>query len=150
VTDPATDLDRHRHREAIVREHMDAENRLDFEATLRTFDHPRYELVATGQVFDGNEEVMGYYQTSRSAFPDQRNEIHSIRSADDAVIAEFDLLGTNTGEFYGLAPTGLEFRVRMIAVFEFGPEDDDRIVCERVYFDSASLLRQIGRTELLG
>ncbi len=38
----------------------------------------------------------------------------------------------------------------MIAVFEFGPEDDDRIVCERVYFDSASLLRQIGRTELLG
>ena len=129
---------------------MDAENRLDFEATLRTFDHPRYELVATGQVFDGDDEVMGYYHTSRAAFPDQRNEIHSIRSADDAVIAEFDLLGTNTGEFYGLAPTSREFRVRMIAVFEFGAGDDDRIVCERVYFDSVSLLRQIGRTELLG
>jgi steroid delta-isomerase-like uncharacterized protein len=137
-------------REAIVREHMDAENRLDFDATIQTFDHPRYELVATGQVFDGEAEVMGYYRASRTAFPDQRNEIHSIRATDDAVVAEFDLLGTNTGEFYGLEPTGREFRVRMIAVFEFGPGDDARIVCERVYFDSASLLRQIGRSELVG
>ena len=28
------------------------------------------------------------------------------------VIAEFDLLGTNTGEFVGLEPTGRSFRVR--------------------------------------
>jgi steroid delta-isomerase-like uncharacterized protein len=143
-------IDTHAAREALVREHMDAENRLDFEATLATFDHPRYELVATGQVFDGDAEVREYYRTSRTAFPDQRNEIHSVRHAADAVIVEFDLLGTNEGEFYGLEPTGQPFRVRMIAVFEFGPGDDARILCERVYFDSASLLRQIGRSELAG
>jgi Predicted ester cyclase len=128
-------------RDAVIREHMDAENRLDFEATLATFEHPRYELVATGQVFDGAEEVMGYYRASRAAFPDQRNEIHTLRHADDAVITEFDLLGTHEGDFLGVAPTGKAFRCRMTAIFEF---DDDRIVCERIYFDSGTILRQLG------
>jgi predicted ester cyclase len=65
---------------------------------------------------------------------------------DDTVISEFDLIGTNTGEFMGMAPTGRSFHVPVIAVFAF---DGDRITNERVYLDSASLLRQIGREELL-
>ena len=130
-------------RDAVIREHMESENRLDFDATLATFDHPRYELVATGQVFDGADEVMGYYHASRAAFPDQRNEIHSLRHADDAVIVEFDLLGTHLGEFLGVAPTERAFRTRMAAIFEF---DDDRITCERIYFDAGTILRQLGIT----
>lgn len=70
-------------RETVVRAHMESENRQDFEATMGTFGHPRYELVATGQVYD----------------------------------------------------------CRMVALFFF---DDDRIVCERVYFDQATILRQLG------
>jgi len=120
---------------------MESENRLDFDATIATFEHPRYELIATGQVFDGEDEVRGYYAASRSAFPDQRNEVHSLRHADDAVMVEFDLLGTHRGEFAGFAPTGGEFRCRMVAVFEFA---GDRITNERVYFDSATILRQLG------
>ena len=42
-------------REAVVREHMDSENRQDFEATMATFAHPRYELIATGEVHDGED-----------------------------------------------------------------------------------------------
>ncbi len=67
-------------------------------------------------------------------------------SHDDTIISEFDLLGTNLGEFYGLPPTGKEFRVPIIAVFFFDGPD---IVNERIYFDSASLVAQIGRPELL-
>ncbi len=130
-----------RQREAVIREHMASENRLDFDATLKTFRHPRYELVARGRVFDGEQEVRQYYAASRSAFPDQRNEIHSIRHADDAVIVEFDLLGTHQGEFAGFAATGRAFRCRMVAIFEF---EADLIVCERVYFDSATIQRQLG------
>jgi steroid delta-isomerase-like uncharacterized protein len=86
---------------------------------------------------------MGYYRTSRAAFPDQRNEIHSLRHADDAVVVEFDLLGTHLGEFLGVAPTGREFRTRMAAIFEF---DGDDITCERIYFDAGTILRQLGIT----
>ena len=132
---------------AVIREHMETEVTKEFDRTLATFNgHPRYEIMATGQVFDGAAEVMDYYLTTRTAFPDQRHENARFHVADDAVIVEFDLLGTNLGEFYGLPPTGKSFRVPIIAVFFF---EGERITNERIYFDSASLVSQIGRAELL-
>jgi hypothetical protein len=70
--------DLRRRREAIVREHMESENEQDFDTTIGTFDHPRYELVPTGDVYDGEEEVRGYFAESRTAFPDQRNELIAL------------------------------------------------------------------------
>jgi steroid delta-isomerase-like uncharacterized protein len=130
-----------RKREAIVREHMESENRLDFDTTMRTFDHPRYELIPTGEVHDGERAVANYYDETRSAFPDQRNRLIELHHSDDAVIAEFELSGTQEGPFRGLPPTGRSFRCRMVALFLF---EDDRLVCERVYFDSATIMRQLG------
>ena len=126
----------------VVRRHMQSENELDFDTTLATFEHPRYELVATGQVFDGVDEVSGYYRTSRASFPDQRNENVVLTPAEDTVIAEFDLLGTHLGELAGMAPTGRAFRCRMCAIFLF-PPDSDRIIGERVYFDQGTIIRQL-------
>ena len=128
-------------RERMVREHMESENRLDFEATMATFAHPRYELVATGEVYDGDEEVWAYYREGRTAFPDQRNELIALHHADDAVIAEFWLRGTHEGSFRGLPPTGRTFRMQFCAVFLF---EEDRLVCERVYFDVGTIMRQLG------
>ena len=130
-------------REAVVREHMDSENRHDFAATLATFAHPRYELMATGEVYDGADEVARYYAASRAAFPDQRNVVRALHHTDDAVVVEFDLLGTHTGPFRGVAPTGRSFVCPMVALFLFA---GDRIGCERVYFDAATILRQLGVT----
>lgn len=137
---PDDDLDARRL--AVVREHMESENVHDFDTTLGTFDHPRYELVATGEVFDGAEQVSEYYRTSRAAFPDQHNENTVLHAAAGAVVAEFDLVGTHRGELRGIAPTGRTFRARMCAIFEFEP-GGDRIVCERIYFDQATIARQL-------
>src|SRR6478752_7727194 len=124
-------------RERIVREHMETENRHEFDETLETFKHPRYELIATGEVIDGSADVARYYQETRAAFPDQRNELIALHHADDAVIIEFDLLGTHLGPLRGLPPTGREFRCRVTAFFIF---EGDRIVCERVYFDQLTIM----------
>jgi steroid delta-isomerase-like uncharacterized protein len=131
----------HERREALVREHMESENRHDFDATMATFAHPRYELIATGDVYDGEQEVLGYFAESRTAFPDQRNELIALRHAEDAVIVEFDLLGTHLGPLGTLPATGRAFRCRMTSFFIF---DGERIVCERVYFDQATIMRQLG------
>lgn len=128
-------------REAIVREHMESENRHEFDATMATFHHPRYELVGTGEVYDGPQEVAAYFETTRTAFPDQRNELIALHHADDAVIVEFDLKGTHLGRLRGLPPTGRPFTVRMTSFFLF---EEDRLVCERAYFDAGSILRQLG------
>lgn len=127
-------------REAIVRHHMQAENDLDFDAVIDTFHHPRYELIGTERVFDGEAQVREYFRESRSAFPDQRNEIIALHHIDDGVVAEFWLLGTHQGSLGKLAPTGRSMRVRMTAFFLF---EGEKIGCERVYFDSASILRQL-------
>jgi steroid delta-isomerase-like uncharacterized protein len=134
----ATDL--RRRREELVRQHMEAENVHDYPGAIATFAHPRYEIIATDRTFDGLEQVREYFRESRTAFPDQRNEIISLRHADDAVITEFWLLGTHKGPLMGIEPTGKSFRCRMTAFFLF---DGENLVCERVYFDSATILRQL-------
>ncbi|HEY3021881.1 MAG TPA: ester cyclase [Solirubrobacteraceae bacterium] len=128
-------------RERTVREHMESENRHDFDVTMATFHHARYEIIPTGEVYDGPEEVARYFAESRAAFPDQRNEPIALHHADDAVVAEFTLLGTHEGPFRGVPPTGRAFECRCVALFLF---EDDRLVCERVYFDSMTILRQLG------
>jgi steroid delta-isomerase-like uncharacterized protein len=129
------------HREALVREHMDSENVHDFDTTIGTFAHPRYEIVPTDEVYDGESEVRRYFAETRAAFPDQRNELIALHHADDAVIVEFDLLGTHLGPLRGIPATGRSFRTRMTAFFIFTGE---RIACERVYFDQLSILGQLG------
>src|SRR6266550_6201571 len=126
-----------RARERIVREHMESENRHEFDVTMGTFHHPRYELIATGDVFDGEAEVAAYFEETRTAFPDQRNELIALHHSDDAVIVEANLYGTHLGPFRGLPPTGRRFEARICALFLF---DEDRLFCERVYFDAATVL----------
>ncbi len=128
-------------REALVIEHMETENQHDYDATIETFDHPRYELIGTGDVYDGPEEVAAYFEETRSAFPDQENELISLHHADDAVIVEAWVRGTHLGAYRGLPPTGRRWEMRFAAVFVF---EEDRLVCERVYFDAGTVLRQLG------
>ncbi len=128
-------------REALVREHMESENRHDYEATLDTFGHPRYEIVPTGDVFDGEEAVRRYFEDSRTAFPDQRNELIALHHMATGVVVEFDLKGTHQGPLRGIPATGKEFTCRSVAFFLF---EEDRLVCERVYFDAATILGQLG------
>lgn len=143
-----TDSDLTARRLAVLDEHFRSEIDHDWEGCLATFrDTPRYEIVATGQIHEGRDAVVAYHSAQRTAFPEQRHEhVRMHVASDDTIISEFDLLGTNTGDFLGLPPTGQRFRVAVIAVFTFV---GDRITNERVYLDSASLLRQIGRTDLL-
>jgi steroid delta-isomerase-like uncharacterized protein len=135
----STDL--RQQREDLVREHMESENRHEFDVTMETFHHPRYELIGTGDVFDGHDAVARYFEETRTAFPDQRNELLALHHSDDAVIVEAMLYGTHQGSFRGLPATGRSFEMRFCAIFVF---EDDRLVCERVYFDAGTILRQLG------
>jgi len=128
-------------REALVREHMESENEHQFDVTMGTFGHPRYEIVPTGDVYDGEEEVRRYFADTRAAFPDQRNELIALHHTDAGVIVEFDLKGTHEGPLRGIPATGKEFTCRTVAFFLF---EDDALVCERVYFDAATILSQLG------
>jgi steroid delta-isomerase-like uncharacterized protein len=133
-------MDLRARRQEIVREHMESENRHEFEVTLGTFERPRYEIVPTGDVYDGADEVAAYFRETRTAFPDQRNELIALHHADNAVIAEFWLRGTHEGPLRGIEPTGKAFECRCAAFFIF---EGESLVCERVYFDAATIAGQL-------
>jgi steroid delta-isomerase-like uncharacterized protein len=144
----ASDDELRQRRLEVLHRHFQSEVDHDWDACIGTFaGAPRYEIVPTGQVHEGEEAVRAYHRNQRLAFPDQHHEDVRFHVADDSVVAEFVLVGTNTGEFLGAPPTGRGFRVPTIAVFSF--DDDAGIVNERVYLDLLSLLTQIGRTDLV-
>lgn len=111
-------------RKARVIEHMQSENVQDWDRTMATFSHPRYELP-DGTVFDGTDEVMRYWVDGRAVVPDQTNELIELTHLDDGQVQiEFWLRGTPT--------TATEpFEVRLWAVFGF--DDSDLITGERVF-----------------
>src|SRR3954451_12089952 len=96
-------------REELVRKHVEAENAADYDTALATFQHPRYEYIATEEVYDGAEEVMAHWRELDRAFPDQEIEIRALHSAEDAVVMEALARGTHTGSLRGLPPTGRRF-----------------------------------------
>lgn len=111
-------------RKARVIEHMQSENVQEWDRTMATFSHPRYELP-DGTVFDGVDEVMRYWIDGRALVPDQTNELIELTHLDNGQVQiEFWLRGTPT--------TATEpFEVRLWAVFGF--DESDLITGERVF-----------------
>src|ERR1019366_3586828 len=128
-------------REAVVREHMESENHHDFDTTIGTFAHPRYEIIPTGDVYDGEQEARRYFAETRTAFPDQRNELISLRHAEDAVVVALELLGPHLGPLRSLPPTGRAFRTRVCA---YVTGEGERSRHERGDGDQRSSRRQRG------
>ena len=126
-------------REAIVNQHAEAENRHDVEATIATFQHPRYEV--NGVPSDGAAAVRELLQGMMDGLPDLHAEIGKMRHTDDAVFGEGRIRGTHDGGWAGIPPTGRHVEFPVVAIFEF---DGDRLLCEKVYFDMATVLTQIG------
>jgi steroid delta-isomerase-like uncharacterized protein len=130
-------------REAVVRAHLEAEGRYDIDAALATFSVPRYDVVPLGE--DGRAEgvdaVRGILEHLYAAFPDFAVELGPLRHADDAVLVEARNTGTHLGPFHGVPATGRPVDYRVACVFEF---HGDQLVRERIYYDVATILRQVG------
>jgi hypothetical protein len=113
-------------RARVTLEHMNSENTQEWDRTIKTFSHARYELP-DGRVVDGRDDVMAYWLQGRAAIPDQRNELISLEiAAGGEVLLHFYLRGTPVGATEG-------FELKLWAVFDF--DDDDLMTNERVYVD---------------
>ena len=129
-------------REAVVKAHIEAETVThDVAAALATFRHPRYEVPAVGAIADGPEAVHGSLSQLLGAFPDFWLHQLALYHADDAVIVEVKFGGTHRGVWARIPPTGNQMEVQSVCIFVF---EGDGLVCEKVYFDHATILRQLG------
>ncbi len=138
----ATNLDLRTQREAVVKAHFQAEAvDHDVAATVATFAKPRYEVPAAGAIVDGADGVHDFVQQILTSFPDLRLQQQAVHHAEGAVIVEVKFGGTQRGEWAGVEPTGKQVNVDGVCIFIFDGSD---LICEKVYFDNATILRQIG------
>lgn len=127
-------------REAALHRHLAAERSADPDAILETFGHPRYELVGTGRVYDGADEVRQYLVDRARVFPDLHTEVIHFWHSDDVVAAELWLSGTHVGGFDQVTASGRGFRCRTACFFAF---DGPVLVGARAYFDTGTIARQL-------
>ena len=128
-------------RQAVLDAHSAAETAHDLDRVIATFHHPRYEIVPTGEVFDGEEAVRHYHGANFAGVPDFKVEPIAAYHGEDGVAEEAWVSGTHLGTYNGLPPTGRFLRIRVCGIFVF---EEDRLVCERVYYDLLTVLRALG------
>jgi steroid delta-isomerase-like uncharacterized protein len=137
-------LDARAARERTVREHMDAENRHDPDATVATFSRARaaYDIPAFGEAGEvpDHDSVRELFVGMFSVFPDFHVVPGPLRHGDDHVAVEVRMTGTQHADWAGIPSTGRAFDTRVAVLFEF--EGDD-LVCERVYLDLGEMARQL-------
>jgi steroid delta-isomerase-like uncharacterized protein len=135
------DEDLRQKREETCVGHMTAENAHQFEHGISYFARPRYEIVATGEVYDGADGVGRLMQENVAAFPDFHYDVERLHHADDAIVVEGTFRGTHEGTWRGLPATGRSVAFPMLIVFPF---EGEAMMGERIYFDLNTALMQLG------
>ena len=125
---------------------MQAENAHRMEETLATLtENCLFEDMALGQVFQGHAGAREYYQTWWDAFSTTAHPEHVYYTDRDFAVAEVRFQGTHTGPFLGIQPTGRQVDLPTAIFVSFR---DGLMAGERMYWDMASLLRQLGVSDL--
>lgn len=92
----------------------------------------------------GREEVEGFIQEMRTAFPDMHLTWDEMLSDDDTVMVEWTVTGTHEGEYNGIPPTGNEIEQQGMEKILIA---DNKVQEAHIYFDTQEMLTQLGVTE---
>jgi steroid delta-isomerase-like uncharacterized protein len=125
----------------ICQGHMTAENAHRFDDAIGFFGRPRYEVMATGEIYDGAAGVERLLNENLVAFPDFHYDVERMHHAEDAIVTEGMFRGTHEGTWRGLPATGRKVEFPMLLVFSF---EGEAMVGERVFFDLHTVLRELG------
>ncbi len=128
--------------QALQLEMLEAVRARDF-AALRELYHPDYVYMsADGAEQKGPDAGVAVAETYLRAFPDLEFEIRHLYAAGTGVsVLELTARGTHQAELEGIPPTGRLVEVVVCNVVE---AQDGLIVREREYYDSLSIMRQLG------
>ncbi|HEY7523228.1 MAG TPA: ester cyclase [Candidatus Limnocylindrales bacterium] len=119
--------------------HSIAEDRRDVDALISTLTEDCvYEIVPTGQRWDGHEGARGFYGQLFAAFPDNAFALGEIVIGPQGVFEAATLTGTNTGPWAGAAPSGLPVSLEVLILFPWDPVRR-LFTGERIWFDRGVL-----------
>ena len=102
-------------------------------------------LIPLGETYRGLEGFREVLQNWNTAFPDAKTPISSLIIAEDGAADEFTYQGTHTGPLAvsggPIPPTGRRVDFEVCHTMQIR---DGKFAAIRTYFDSATLMRQLG------
>lgn len=129
----SADNELRRVREDTVLRHVAGENDRDLEAVMATFDYPRYEIVPSGMVYDGDQAVRQMILRQWEELPWMQYIPEAIYHGEHGLVVE-----TRT------TCPGTEIDMLSVNLFGFkGPG----LVLERCYFDRMLFAVQLDSTK---
>lgn len=131
---------------SIVRTFFDSFNNHDLaSAVALVADDCEWVDVAAGMTLPGKEGCRQWLQSFLTALPDGQTELTNIVAAGEWVFTEHTGRGTHTGPFRSPAgeipPTGKAVELQFAEVYKV---TNGRITLLRAYYDTATLMRQLG------
>lgn len=130
----------------IARTYYESFNAKDFQRTVSVVDeNVQWLNRGTGELFSGIEGYRKYHNWMSQALPDARIMIKNIQNTETGVLVEFTEVGTNTGRFETptgvIEPTGKHVELNFCEILNI---NNGKITEAHTYFDSGSMLRQLG------
>ena len=119
--------------------HSIAEDRRDIDGLIATLAPDCvYEIVPTGQRWEGHDGARTFYSELFAAFPDNRFALSEIVVGPQGVFEVATLTGTNQGPWAGVAPSALPVSLEVLILFPWDPATG-RFSGERIWFDRGAL-----------
>jgi len=105
-------------------------------------------IVGTGETFEGPDGGRKFGEMWVSGFPDGRVTVDKVTTEGDTAVVEYTGTGTHTETFVtsmgDFPPTGRSVTLKLCDVIEF---DDGKVKMQRTYFDTYSMMAQLGLAE---
>ena len=119
--------------------HSIAEDRRDIDGLIATLAADCvYEIVPTGQRWEGHDGARRFYTELFGAFPDNRFALTEIVVGPQGVFEVAILTGTNQGPWAGARPSGLPVALQVLILFPWD-RAANRFSGERIWFDRGSI-----------
>lgn len=124
--------------------HSIAEDARDLDGLIATLSEACvYEVMPTGQRWEGHDGARTFYTAFLGAFPDVHFDLQDIVIGPQGVIEVATMTGTHRGEWAGIAPTNQRVELTIIIHFPWN-DQAQKFSGEKVYFDRLALQGQIG------
>ncbi|HSC92436.1 MAG TPA: ester cyclase [Gaiellaceae bacterium] len=115
--------------------HSIAEDNRDLPGLISTLTEDCvYELVQTGDRWEGHEGAARFYTQLLTAFPDVRFMLTDIVIGPQGVVEQADVVATHAEEWLGRPGTGEQVEWKVVIFFPWD-RDKRRFKGERVFFD---------------
>ena len=119
--------------------HSIAEDRRDIDGLIATLAKDCvYEIVPTGQRWEGHAGARAFYTELFGAFPDNAFALSDIVVGPQGVFEAAELTGTNLGPWAGVEASGLPVALGVLILFPWDP-GSRLFTGERIWFDRGAL-----------